>query len=197
MISPAPGILKIFALILSSRWIKQWQKEKKQEQEQNRPSGKEFRRVKGQRRSAGRKAKNKAEPESFYDRIFSLQVTLWCMIFQRLNSDRTLDSVLKDVVMRLTSVRARKLAAGVALRSGEDRAVCWQPSGHDKGAPDVKREGVSGRLIYMHQAERTQAAAASVAEIPAAPRQPCECTPETRSGGASSGRETTPTNHQI
>ena len=321
IISPAPGILKIFALILSSRWIKQWQKEKKQEQEQNQPGGKKFRRVKGQGPLAGRKAKNKTEPESFYDRIFSLQVTLWCMIFQRLNRDRTLDAVLKDlsrggadhlsgrgkkisrriqskstsaysqarhrlpvafleaaleqmrrwllklvggqandpaqappphqrsrqildgstlcmlstpalrpeypparngrsvsdwcllrvvagfcarsgavlgavegaitrseqalswtimeraqaftiwigdrnfgvwsvvsqarhcrkqdVVVRLTSVRARKLAAGVALRSGEDRAVCWQPSRHDKGAPDVKREGVPGRLIYV------------------------------------------------
>ena len=97
MIGPAPGILKIFALILSSRWIKQWQKEKKQEQAQNQPSGKAPRPVKGQGPSADPKARKKGESQSFYDRIFSLQVTLWCMIFQRLNSDRTLDAVLKDL----------------------------------------------------------------------------------------------------
>jgi hypothetical protein len=55
----------------------------------------------------------------------------------------------QDVLVRLTGVRANKLAAGVPLHSGEDRDVAWHPSRHDKGAPGVPRQAVKGRLIYV------------------------------------------------
>lgn len=55
----------------------------------------------------------------------------------------------QDVIVRLTRARANKLAAGVALHSGEDRTVAWQPSRHDQGAPGVPRQAVRGRLIYV------------------------------------------------
>ena len=55
----------------------------------------------------------------------------------------------QDVVVRLTRARARKLAGGRPLRSGEDRAVSWQPSRLDHGAPGVPRQGIQGRLIYV------------------------------------------------
>lgn len=55
----------------------------------------------------------------------------------------------QDVLVRMTGVRANKLAGGVPLHSGEDRAVTWYPSRHDKGAPGVPRQGVKGRLIYV------------------------------------------------
>jgi hypothetical protein len=35
-------------------------------------------------------------PRGYYNRIFSLVVTLWYLIFQRLNADKTLDAVVKD-----------------------------------------------------------------------------------------------------
>lgn len=301
------GLLNLFSLVFSVRWIHQWQKERRQDASKARKRA----------RNAGGKEK---KPARFYDRVYSLQVTLWCMIFQRLSSDRTLDQVIKelrgggadhlsggrkkisrrirsrstsaysqarrrlpeeflraalermrrsllklvggevrdpktapppgqrsrqildgstlcalstpalreaypparngrsvsdwclirvvvgfcarsgavlsavegpitrseqalswvvmqaaqaftiwigdrnfgvwsvvsqarrcqqDVLVRLTGARARKLAGGVALRSGEDRAVCWHPSRHDQGAPGVEREGVSGRLMYV------------------------------------------------
>lgn len=305
------GLLKLFSLILSPRWIGQWQKAQKQEKDSrgNRKGGR-----------CAKPAIKKKKPQRFYDRIYSLQVTLWCMIFQRLSSDRTLEAVVtelleggadhlsrggrkisrrigsrstsaysqargrlpvaflraaleklrghlitlvdgnvkssgktpksrprsrqildgstlcalstaplkkdypparnghsishwclmrivvgfcarsgavlsavegsirqseqalswglfeaaeaftiwigdrnfgvwsviscakhhrQDVLVRLTSSRARSLARGTALRNGEDRALDWNPSRHDQKAPAVERQGVSGRLIYV------------------------------------------------
>jgi hypothetical protein len=43
-------------------------------------------------------AKKKADgSRGFYERIFSLQVVLWYLLFQRLNADRTLAAVVQDV----------------------------------------------------------------------------------------------------
>jgi hypothetical protein len=36
-------------------------------------------------------------PRGYYDRIYSLVVTLWYLIFQRLNADKTLDAAVKDL----------------------------------------------------------------------------------------------------
>jgi hypothetical protein len=55
----------------------------------------------------------------------------------------------QDVVVRLTRSRAGKLAAGGALRSGEDRAIQWRPSRQDQAAPGTQREAITGRLIYV------------------------------------------------
>jgi hypothetical protein len=43
------------------------------------------------------KAQSKREPSRFYERIFSLRVTLFYLSFQWLNSDKTCDAVIKDL----------------------------------------------------------------------------------------------------
>lgn len=48
-------------------------------------------------RGRGRPRSQKKTKRGFYERIFSLQVTLWYLIFQRLNDDRTLSAVIKDL----------------------------------------------------------------------------------------------------
>jgi hypothetical protein len=48
-------------------------------------------------RAGGGPPAQKKTRRGFYERIFSLRVTLWYLIFQRLNDDRTLSAVMKDV----------------------------------------------------------------------------------------------------
>lgn len=58
----------------------------------------------------------------------------------------------QDVLVRLTKSRAGRLAkrcAGGPMRSGDDRAVAWQPTRHDQTAPGCERTSVPGRLIYV------------------------------------------------
>jgi hypothetical protein len=76
MITLPPAVsvmLQMFGLLFSNRWIARWQ------QSQAGPVGE---------KNAARR---------FYERIYSLRVTLWYLIFQRLNSDPTLDAVVTDV----------------------------------------------------------------------------------------------------
>jgi len=54
-----------------------------------------------------------------------------------------------QLLVRLTEVRARKLAAGPRLRPGLDRPVCWSPSPHDQVLPDTPAQPVAGRLIVV------------------------------------------------
>lgn len=67
---------------------------------------------------------------------------VWSVVAQALHYDQ-------DVLVRMTRVRAAKLAAGQPLCSGESRRVKWVPSRHDQSAPGIKREAVWGRLIYV------------------------------------------------
>ena len=53
------------------------------------------------------------------------------------------------LLVRMTYVRARKLAGGRALRSGLDLPVLWAPSRHDRLEPGVPTVPVAGRLIVM------------------------------------------------
>jgi hypothetical protein len=53
--------------------------------------------ARGRGRGRGRRRRQKKTKRGFYERIFSLQVTLWYLIFQRLNDDRTLSAVIKDL----------------------------------------------------------------------------------------------------
>jgi len=52
-----------------------------------------------------------------------------------------------EALVRLTSARARKLAAGRRLQDGLDLAVSWAPSAHDQVDPGLDKEPVSGRLV--------------------------------------------------
>ena len=76
MITLPPAVsvlLQMFGLLFSNRWIDQWQ------QSPAGPVGK---------KKAGRR---------FYQRIYSLRVTLWYLIYQRLNFDPALAAVVTDV----------------------------------------------------------------------------------------------------
>ncbi len=89
-----PLVLEVFALLFSNRWIGQW---RQQWRTPKRPTGSGPDRPKP---VAGR----------FYERIFSLRVTLWYLIFQRLNFDQTQAAVVVN------------LRAGGANRLGRPRA---------------------------------------------------------------------------
>lgn len=68
-----PVVLRIFAEVFSLKSAQHWVQSQRSEQ----PNGKRGR--------------------GFYNRIFSLPVTLWYLVFQRLNTDKTQDAVVKDL----------------------------------------------------------------------------------------------------
>ncbi|MSU51767.1 MAG: hypothetical protein EXS37_22200 [Opitutus sp.] len=71
------AVLAVFQLLFSPRWIHHWQRR--------------------QKRADPTAAGVKNTLRGFYERVFSLHVTLWYLIFQRLNDDRTLSAVIKDL----------------------------------------------------------------------------------------------------
>ncbi len=66
---PLQTVLALFAELFSNRCIEAW--------------------MDSQQPASGRRG--------FYRRVFSLAVTLWYLVFQRLNADRTQDAVVKDL----------------------------------------------------------------------------------------------------
>jgi hypothetical protein len=92
-----PLVLEIFRLLFSHQWMGRWQK-KWQAQKRltgSRP-GRPGRTAQAQ---DSKQKKNKKKPAQgrFYERIFSLRVTLWYLIFQRLNFDQTLAAVVANL----------------------------------------------------------------------------------------------------
>ena len=93
---PVPLVLQMFAFLFSSRWIERWQKQWWQDHKaaptaQASARGKRAARIKKKKK----KKKNKT-PSRFNRRIFSLRVTLWYLIFQRLSFDHTLAAVVRN-----------------------------------------------------------------------------------------------------
>jgi len=95
------AVLEVFALLFSNRWLEQWQKK---------------RRAQKRRPRTGR-GNPKPAQKRFYERIFSLRVTLWYLIFQRLSFDQTQAAVVVNLreggADRLGRRRARKLSSRV------------------------------------------------------------------------------------
>lgn len=100
-VSDVVSILKLFALLFSNRWVSQWEKQWTRQQvllalAQNQPTP-----PKGKRGKKGKGAKKPKpdpnKPLSFYERIFSLRVTLWYLLYQRLSFDATLAAVVSNV----------------------------------------------------------------------------------------------------
>lgn len=58
-----------------------------------------------------------ARARGFYDRLFSPLVTLWYLLFQRLNSDHTLDAVVVDAAKGGADALNPKLSAGLVSDS--------------------------------------------------------------------------------
>lgn len=55
----------------------------------------------------------------------------------------------QDVLVRLSSTRARRLCAGQPLASGQQRWITWKPTRDDKVPPGAECKPVQGRLIYV------------------------------------------------
>jgi hypothetical protein len=84
-------VLEIFALLFSQQWIGLWQKRWWQ-QKRLALLGK------GRQPKGSRKKKcAPSSPSRFYQRIFSLRVTLWYLLYQRLNFDQTLAAVVVNL----------------------------------------------------------------------------------------------------
>ncbi len=85
------AVLDVFALLFSHRWIARWQEQQRPPEPPPPPDPKP-RRGRGKKRPPA-----PPKPRGFYDRIFSLRVALWYLIFQRLNFDGTLAAVMADL----------------------------------------------------------------------------------------------------
>lgn len=89
---PLTSVLEIFALLFSNQWVGRWQR---QWREKPFLSASGSRLVSRQAKAA--KHQKKSPGLRFYQRIFSLRVTLWYLIYQRLNFDQTLAAVVTNV----------------------------------------------------------------------------------------------------
>ena len=79
-------VFKLFLLLFSDRWIRQWQRQ--------RPGPKASCKPKRQQAPGPRQP---ASRPGWYERIFSLRVTLWFLIFQRLSFDISLAGVVRSL----------------------------------------------------------------------------------------------------
>ena len=114
---PSLGAVRaIFGLIFSARWIQSWHQQHRGQVAALPGPG---RRARGRARVQGPPAPRRAR-RGFYQRIFCLQVTLWYLLFQRLNFDGTLAAVVRDLFEggsdRLRR-SGRRLSARVRSRS--------------------------------------------------------------------------------
>lgn len=89
-------VLQVFGLLFSNRWMGRWQKNWEQ-QKLLRESGTGRRAGCTQAKGSKKKKKKKSSQARFYERIFSLRVTLWYLIFQRLNFDPTQAAVVRNL----------------------------------------------------------------------------------------------------
>ena len=109
-----PAVLEVFALLFSNRWLEQWQKKWCAQKRLTRSGpGQPGRAAQTQ---ASKQQKKPAQGR-FYERIFSLRVTLWYLVFQRLNFDQTQAAVVVNLrgggANRLGRRRADKLSRRV------------------------------------------------------------------------------------
>jgi hypothetical protein len=123
-------VLEVFALLFSNRWLEQWQKKWRAPQRLIR-SGPD---------------RLKPAPGRFYERIFSLRVTLWYLIFQRLNFDQTQAAVVVNLreggANRLGRQRAGKLSR---------RVRSTQTSAYNQARQRMPLELLSEALAHLRQ----------------------------------------------
>ena len=69
---------------------------------------------------------------------------------------RALQAAQAQALLRLTLVRARKLAraAGLQLKAGLDAPIQWTPTRHDQCPPNLEPIPLSGRLLAIHLTPR-------------------------------------------
>jgi len=87
-----PSVQAVFALWFGLRWLADWHQGWQQQQ------GAQPRRAAPRHSGVpGRPPRKPSPPKRFYERLFSLRVTLWYLIFQRLNFDHALAAVVVDL----------------------------------------------------------------------------------------------------
>ncbi len=92
---PLASVLEIFMLLFSNRWVGRWQRQWQKQALLHSRGGR--RKARPAQAAQKKKKKQKAPGLRFYQRIFSLRVTLWYLIYQRLNFDQTLAAVVTNV----------------------------------------------------------------------------------------------------
>ena len=136
------AVLKLFATVFSPRWIKGWQLPPHHGTT-----------AAGQAHAGGAKGGKKNAPghpqRGSYQRIFSLGVTLWYLIFQRLNDDPTLAAVVQDLraggADRLSPRQGKKLS----------QAACSsQTSGYNQARQRLPLALVQAALAHLGEALR-------------------------------------------
>ena len=136
-------VLEVFALLLSKRWLGLWQKKWRA---QKRLTGKGPGRSGGAAQTQASKPEHKPRPARFYERIFSLRVTLWYLIFQRLNFDQTQAAVVVNLreggANRLGRRRASKLSR---------RVRSTQTSAYNQARQRMPLELLSEALAHLRQ----------------------------------------------
>jgi Transposase DDE domain len=93
-----PAVLKVFALLFSNQWISRWQKKwqtQKRLEQGLVPQGRNARRLAA--RQQQKQPKKPPAQGGFYQRIYSARVTLWYLIYQRLNFDQTQAAVVVNL----------------------------------------------------------------------------------------------------
>ena len=88
-------VLKLFALLFSNQWMSQWKNKWARQQallaSQEEPAPK-----KGKGKPEQKQKDRRSKPMSFYERNFTLRITLWYLLYQRLCFDGTLADVVGD-----------------------------------------------------------------------------------------------------
>lgn len=149
---PTMEALDVFDMLFSPRWITRWQQQQRPP-EPPPPSGPAPRRRK--------KPPAPPKPRGFYERIFSLRVTLWCLIFQRLNFDGTLAAVITD----LRAGKADRLGRRGVKLSSRIRST-------KTGAYNLARQRLPLPLLQAALAELAAKVARMVGYDPAPTRAP-------------------------
>jgi len=153
-LSAAPStaaVLAVFTQLFSPRWFAPWQ-------EPTPPPP----RPRSRRRRKGKKPPAPPRRRGFYERIFSLRVTLWYLLFQRLSFDGTLASVIVD------------LRAGGADRLGRRRGpkLSRRVRSTQTGAYNQARQRLPLALLQAALAELAATLSRLVGDEPAPARAP-------------------------
>jgi hypothetical protein len=127
---PVHAVLESFALLFSSTWINAWRK-----------AWHEALRTALQN-SAAPPLQTAKRP--FYERIFSLRVTLWYLLFQRLHGQATLGAVVAD----LRAGRADRLSAPKGLKLSE-KVRSPHTSAYDQARQRLPLELLRAALAHL------------------------------------------------
>src|SRR5713226_285677 len=88
-------VLKLFALLFSNQWVSQWKKQWARQQALLSPSQDQSVAARGKGKKKHKR--HRSNPMSFYERSFTLRITLWYLLYQRLSADGTLADVIRNV----------------------------------------------------------------------------------------------------